>query len=424
MKDSLKNWSSKIEVPIRLERNDSWINPNTRLSCKYSPVVVSKKPTDDEIKVMQEVLKNRINICKELAKKRKQSDQVGWFSFIRGSRSHEPSLKSDNVPVIVISGGSAKKLAAELSKDYSLAWHPMNLRNEPLYLLVHSLDYDSYASALNEMIWQFRNMHLIGWNGGAMAGFGAALAAALAFADTLPYRPKRILMVDQDVVQTEDTRHTSPTVQNAIKRAHKETKKTVIGFGVGYPTRGELPKYPFKKSTSDPGTGYLIPREIPTFGKDDFNSPTQQFVSIEAPFRSKMNDGIYPAYMVGGGEDMLMGMQLELTQQDRNITLLEAKILKKELKGEVDTPNAYWNEARVEALRQLFEGEKDTLVTFDNESMSLDELMSYFVKQGWIKSHRSADSYNVSACIIERIILRLHKEGNFPVETINAVFNR
>jgi len=322
MKDSLKNWSSKIEVPIRLERNDSWINPNTRLSCKYSPVVVSKKPTDDEIKVMQEVLKNRINICKELAKKRKQSDQVGWFSFIRGSRSHEPSLKSDNVPVIVISGGSAKKLAAELSKDYSLAWHPMNLRNEPLYLLVHSLDYDSYASALNEMIWQFRNMHLIGWNGGAMAGFGAALAAALAFADTLPYRPKRILMVDQDVVQTEDTRHTSPTVQNAIKRAHKETKKTVIGFGVGYPTRGELPKYPFKKSTSDPGAGYLIPREIPTFGKDDFNSPTQQFVSIEAPLRSKMNDGIYPAYMVGGGEDMLMGMQLELTQQDRNITLL------------------------------------------------------------------------------------------------------
>jgi hypothetical protein len=70
----------------------------------------------------------------------------------------------------------------------------MNVRNEPICLFVHSLDYKTYASTLGDVLGRFRNVHLIGWNGGAMTGFGAARCAALAFADTLPYRPQRILM--------------------------------------------------------------------------------------------------------------------------------------------------------------------------------------------------------------------------------------
>jgi hypothetical protein len=402
-------------APIRVEENPAWTSPATRLANKYSPVIVTKNQGAPAVESMQEVLRKRIRTCQTLGLMRdKTLDSCGWFSFIRGGPSHEPHLRSTNVPVIVISGGSANKIAADLARDYSLAWHPMNLRNEPLYLLVHRRDYDTYAAALAGAMGRFRNMHLIGWDGGRMTGFGAARAAALAFADSLPYRPKRILMMDQDVIQTEGTRHTRPELVDAVERKHLETGKPVVGLGVGYPTRVPLPKTPFKHDLGQPT-------------KPDLNSPAQQFVSIQAPFRQRTrdgSDGIYPAYMVAGGEDMLMGMQLKLMTADENVTLLGEKILKKELKGEADTPNAYWNKARVDTLQALFEAEKDTQVQYDGTVMSLDDLMKTFVRLGWVASHPSAESYGVSACVVERIILRLHKEGNFPSDVDTSVFNR
>jgi len=396
--------------PIRLETNKDWVNKQTRPACKYAPVGVLKSQGTAAIESMQEALRKRIKTCQALGLVRgNQVDECGWFSFMRVGPSHEPHLRPSSVPVIVISGGSANKIAADLKKDYSLAWHPMNVRSEPIYLLVHRLDFNTYAASLADVMGRFRNMHLIGWDGGAMTGFGAARAAALAFADTLPYRPNRILMMDQDVVKTEGTRFDKPGMQAKVTSAHEITKKPIIGYGVGYPTREPVPK--FLEETAKPK-------------QEDFNSPAQQFVSIRAPFRKQRDDGIYPPYMVAGGEDMLMGLQQKLDDGNRNVALLGEKILKKELKGEVDKPNAYWSKARVETLAQLFEAEKDTQVEFDGKLTTLDGLMGQFVANKWLDSHPSADSYNVSACVIERIILRLHKEGKFPPEEKGTVFNR
>ena len=40
--------------------------------------------------------------------------------------------------------------------------------------------------------------------------------------------------------------------------------------------------------------------------------------------------------------------------------------------------------------------------------MNMDDLMTHFADNGWIDSHPSAESFNTSALIIERIILRLN----------------
>ncbi len=391
--------------PIVVARNPEWVDPATRLACKYSPVVVAKVQTDGAIGTMQAALRNRIQICQRLA----GQERDRWFSFRRAGPFHEPHLRSSNVPVIVISGGSAKKLAQDLGTDYSLAWHPINLRNEPLYLLVHKLDFNNYAEAMSGLMSRYRNMHLIGWDGRSMTGFGAARAAALAFADTLPYRPKRILMMDQDVIQTEATRHTRPAVHKQVQSLHRQSG--VVGLGVGYPTRVEVPK-PFEQ-TPAPSPG-------------DFNSPAQQFVSIQAPFRERKPgaDGIYPVYMVAGGEDMLMGMELGLIKDDRNTSLLGDRILKKGLQGPADTSNDYWNKARPRTLQELFNSEKETPLVFEGKPMSMDGLMSHFVVEKWLKEHPNSESHNVSACVIERIILRLHKLGKFPAEIDGTVFNR
>ncbi|MBY0444286.1 MAG: hypothetical protein K2Q15_03650, partial [Burkholderiales bacterium] len=155
-----------------------------------------------------------------------------------------------------------------------------------------------------------------------------------------------------------------------------------------------------------------VPKPFAVIAKpplEEFNTPPQQLVSIQAPFREHQSDGIYPAYMVAGGEDMLMGLQLDLVKDGKNTTLLENRIVKKELEGPADQPNTYWNKARVETLEALFESEKGTMVCFEGKDMTLDNLMKLFVQKQWITAHPSPDSYNIAACVIERIILRLNK---------------
>ncbi|WP_139167054.1 hypothetical protein [Chromobacterium sphagni] len=380
--------------PIEMEVNSRWIDKQTRPACKYAPVVISKGQGEEAMKSMRSVEENRIETCRQLAMTHRSSDRCGWISFIRHDQASDLRFGPDNVPAIVISGGSANKIAQELGKDFSLAWHPMNMRNEPVYLLVHKMDYQTYAAALKEALDQYPNLRLVGWDGGQLTGFGAARAAATTLADSLPYRPERILMMDQDVVQTEGTRHSRPDVQQAVIDKHGSTGKPIIGYGVGYPTRQDVPK-PFA-ATAKPDA-------------QDFNSPAQQFVSIQAPFRERQGDGIYPAHMVAGGEDMLMGLRLGLAKDGKNTAILKGRIVKKELKGPADQPNAYWNKARVETLGALFESEKGTMVRFEGQDMTLDDLMKLFVRKQWLAAHPSPDSYNAAACVIERIILRLNK---------------
>lgn len=380
--------------PIKVAPNPDWVNPKTRPAWKYSPVIVSL-PDKDTIKSMQAVHQNRIDTCRELSMDREIPGNGGWFSFIRGPQLHEPHLHKGTVPAFVISGGSANKLAADLSKDYSLAWHPKNMMSEPVYLLVHKQDFQTYASTMREVLEQNPNLHLIGWDGGKLTGFGAARAAALAFADTLSYRPERIMMLDQDVVKTEQTRHTNPTVRSNVESRHQTTKQPIVGYGVGYPTRLPTP-LPFETT--------------PSPAQADLKSPAQQYVSILGPYRQLGDDGIYPPFMVASGEDMLMSRKLGLIEDTRNTVLLEEIIIKKELKGPADTPNAYWNEECVQTLKAIFETEKNTLLEFEGQKITLDDLMSKFKEKGWITSHPSAESYSVAACVTERIILRLNKK--------------
>lgn len=384
--------------PIKLEVLAQWANLATRPACKYTPVIVSGPITEDVLNSMQRVRQNRIDICRELSMDRETPGTGNWFSFIRGPQLHEPQLHNGTVPAIVLSGGSASKLTSDLGKDYSLAWHPKNMNNEPVYLLVHKQDYQVYDSTMKEVLEQNPNMHLIGWDGGKLTGFGAARAAALAFADSLPYCPDRIMMLDQDVVKTEQTRHTNPTVRSNVEILHETTNQPIIAYGVGYGTRQETPE-PFAETA--PAT------------QEDLNTPVQQYVSIKAPFREQGSDGIYPAFMVAGGEDMLMSLELNMFQKKRNTALPEARIFKKELQGQADTPNTYWNEGRAETLKALFEAEKNTLVEFEGRNMSLDDLMVNFQEKKLITSHPSVESYSVAACVIERIIVRLSKsQGN------------
>ncbi|WP_236248852.1 hypothetical protein [Pseudomonas syringae] len=386
--------------PIQLKCNPRWANPETRPACKYSPVKVSESTSKETMDSMQAVLDNRINECRKLAMDRAIPGDGSWFSFIRGPQLHEPHLNKATVPAFVISGGSAHKLAAELTKDYSLAWHPKNMRGargrraEPIYLLVHKMDYPTYASTMKEVIEHYPNLHLIGWDGGGLTGFGAARAAALAFADTLPYRPERIMMIDQDVVKTEQTRHTNPIIKNKVESLHQTIEQPIVGYGVGYPTRQATPS-PFSKT--------------PTPRPSDLDGPAEQFVSIRAPFLRE-GDGIYPPYMVAGGEDMLMSKQLKLSNDHRNVALQQEMIIKKELEGPADRPNPYWDKGRINTLKALFDAEKNIMIEFEGQHINLDALLRKFEANGWISSHPSDESYNVAACIVERIILRLSND--------------
>ncbi|EKO3870313.1 hypothetical protein ACP6H1_20990 [Vibrio harveyi] len=392
-------------MPIEVKVLNSWVNKDTRPACKYSPVVVSKD--HKYVDTMKKVEENRINISRKLASSGKCGSS--WLSFIRDKNDIEGRYHKNNTPAIVISGGNAKKLANEMMCDYSLAFHPKNMRGEPVYIMVHKEDYKTYYSELSALMNQNHNLHLVGWDGGKLTGFGAARAAALSFADSLPYKPDRILMMDQDVVQTEGTRHTKPEVKSKINRIHNDEKRPIAGYGVGYPTRQEVPS-PFSKG------------EAPTVA--DFNSPTQQFVSIASPFRGRLSDGIYPAYMVTGGEDMLMGLDLKLIENEHNNSILNERIVKKELKGSTDSPNKYWNENRIETLKELFESEKNTMFLFEGNSVTLDGLMQLFVDKGWVSSHPSPESYNTASCIIERVILRRKKLVNNETISDNTIFNR
>ncbi|MCG1053465.1 hypothetical protein KQH49_00205 [Mycetohabitans sp. B5] len=413
---------------IKIDLNDAWTNEKTRPKCKYAPIKVLYDENKN-FEYMKEVLEKRIATCKELAY---QGDSVGWFSFRKreGTQEHkwqEHDLQSNEVPIIVISGGSANKIAGDLKSKTggSLAWHPKYMRDESIYLLVHETEFKCYEAALNEMMEQYKNLRLVGWYGGSLTGFGAARAAALAFADTLPYRPQQIIMMDQDVALTENTRHTNPGIKTQLNNKHRNTQKSIIGLGVGYPTREDPPKhFGFEK-------GEYSPKKPKTANEQRVLSPAQQYVSIKSPFRKKGEDGIYAAYMVAGGEDMLMGIQQGLIQKFKqkygrpivkNIALMEGKIVKKELKGQEDELNHYWKKMRPETLKKLFEAEKDTQVEFDGETMSLNELMKYFERKGYIEQHPSPESHNVAACVIERIILDYHKQKSSDNQS-NTIFN-
>ncbi|WP_155295299.1 hypothetical protein [Chromobacterium violaceum] len=78
-------------------------------------------------------------------------------------------------------------------------------------------------------------------------------------------------------------------------------------------------------------------------------------------------------------------------------------------KGPADQPYAYWNKARVETLEALFESKQGARVCFEGKDMTRDGLMNVLVQRQWLAARPSPGSYNAAACVVEPIILRLHK---------------
>ena len=364
------------------------------------------------------MLTNRINICRRLALR---PDKLGGhtsFGFNRNAcrTIHSMKLKSTNIPIIVNSTGAAARIAKDLLSNYSLAWHPENARDEPVYLLVHKFEFEYYRQALSKV--EYKNFYLISWDGGQMSGFGAARAAAMAFADALPYRPKQILLMDQDVILTEQTRHTNPVVKKALLQAQIKAgypqKTTIIGFGKGNTKR--VPVLSFKNQLNPPeNTRSYTSR-----------APIQQIVAITAPFVDRHTDGIYPSFMVAGGEDMLMNYKQGLiTRLNGNTSFLDATILKKELAADSEhpePPNPYWGNTQLNTLKKLYDIEKGYKVSLKGFSGTIEQLILSFIREGVIKDTKT-DIYNTSANIVERILIFLYRSKFLPSMFDDSVFD-
>lgn len=449
-------------MPITLKKNQGWLNEKSRPANKYTPVTFPKEMPQEEKAEMVRIVERRIEKCQQLALIRNNApDKAAWFSFLH-DQMRERNLRAHNVPIFVLSGGNATRIKKEFdeARGYTLAWHPATTRNEPVYLFVHKSDYNTYREKLGAEFGQYRNLFLVGWDGGQLTGFGAARAAVLSYADCLPYAPQRLIMMDQDVVATELTRPSSPTVTKSVLDMHEKLHKPVIGYGVGFSERERnIPSTseqfegsyvrPLREGKGVPGEKLSeaqqailskrngkLPERTGTIDFANASSqpspspfaPTQQFVSIKAPFRNK-DDGIYPAFMVAGGEDMLM-TQLEQLQTKSeegrptaNPTVRNEKIFKKALPGAGDAPNIYWSKDRILTLDELFKVEKDTRVTYEEEGpMTLEALCNYFFSQGYITQ---AEISGTGALVIERIILKANQiDGAWPAQYDGNILNR
>lgn len=403
--------------PIEVKLNPQWINPETRLQCKYSPVTVPKGQRPQAQGSMRGVWEDRIAVCKELASGGKESDS--WLSFRRSNTIQVKGASPKTVPAIVISGGAAGKIKTELNReairetgkqfieslDSKVVWHPGYNGGEPVYLMVHKDEYDNYKNVLGDELEKFKNLSLVGWDGGELAGFGPARVAATTFADSLEYQPERFMMIDQDVVLTKNTNPALEKVKTSVEEMHARfgKAKPIVAYGVGEPTRFSI------EEISAARGGTVVRSEPDSEEIRKFNSPAQQFVSIKTGVRHSSivgNDGIYPAYMIAGGEDMLMGQILNLTEDDVNAVLRDAQIYKKNLMGNYDATNGGKN-SRVKTLEHIYEREKNTELKFEGKNMTLEDLMKEFVSREYIKE---SDIPNTAACVVERIILRADKE--------------
>lgn len=415
--DRAKRMQAAPTVPIALKLNGRWLK-NTgegKTANKYRPIAVlfHQKPGHQE--AIKRILDRRVAICHDLAAQSSGSSNCSWLSFVRPPEHSERHLGSHTVPALVLTSGSAGKIAEELKRNHELAWHPANMRNEPVYLVLHKAELSHYQDSLRDALSTYKNLHLVGWDGGELTGFGAARAAALAFADSLSYSPDRIIMMDHDVVLTNDTRPTNPRVTQRVESLHQSTGKRIVGYGTGYGQR----------SSAVPRTAGVVDHALGKPKATQLITPTQQFVSIKAPFRDldSAPDGLYPPYMVSGNEDHVMTMSQGIMGEEKNTTITRHRISKKTLEGTESHPNLYGSELRPRTLEQLFESEKDTPVEFEHQTMTLEALVTLFAERGWIESHPSPESHQLSSLIIEKIIIKLLSNDADPMQRPEAIFN-
>jgi len=404
-------------VPIALRLNGRWLKDSGegKTANKYRPIAVLFHQRAGHQEAIKQILDRRVAICHELAAQNSGASSCSWLSFVRPPEHSERHLGSRTVPALVLTSGSAGKIAGELKQNHELAWHPANMRNEPVYLIVHKSELPHYQNSLRDALSIYKNLHVVGWDGGDLTGFGAARAAALAFADSLSYRPERIMMMDHDVVLTNDTRPTNPRVTQRVESLHQSTGKRIVGYGTGFGQR----------SSAVPRKAGLVDHALGKPKASQLVTPTQQFVSIKAPFRDPDSapDGLYPPYMVSGNEDHVMTMSQGIMGEEKNTTITRHRISKKALAGSETRPNIYGSELRPKTLEKLFESERHTLVEFEHQTMTLEALVTLFAERGWIESHPSPESHQLSSLIIEKIIIKLLSNDAQPMEKPKAIFN-
>ena len=145
-----------------------------------------------------------------------------------------------------------------------------------------------------------------------------------------------------------------------------------------------------------------------------------------------MQDGAYQAFMVAGGEDMLMTEELSLQTKNvegrptANPTVRPEKIFKSDLShGNTvrgDSPNAYWTVDRIKTLTTLQSSEKGTRVIYDGVETTVGALSESLAT---IAKMPKSDAAGICALIIERIILKAYQtEGAWPETYKGSIMNR
>lgn len=118
-----------------------------------------------------------------------------------------------------------------------------------------------------------------------------------------------------------------------------------------------------------------------------------------------------------------MTMSQGIMGEEKNTTITRHRISKKTLAGAEVRPNVYQSELRPKTLEKLFEAEKHTLVEFEHQAMTLENLVTLFAERGWIEAHPSPESHQLSSLIVEKIILKLLSNDNHALEKPEAIFN-
>jgi hypothetical protein len=322
------------------------------------------------------------------------------WQFSDSDHDQATTLTQDTVPLFVISSNSAEAIDNYLksSATNKLAWDARVNNSKLIYLFVHKTEFQTYQNKLGRLFQKGQPYKLVGWQGGALTGFGAVRAAVLHLAAELQFKPKRILMMDQDVLDKKSNQAQSPKVADKLTEAHKQvstdTSKPVqvVGLGKGAPLRVNAP-------TND--------RHV-----NPSASPAQQYVSIAAPFRP--NSGkLYPFFMVAGGEDMAMSGKLGHFTGARhtNIALIpNSKIDKVALGGKGDgTPDAAI--AKKKTLDSLFSKEKGIQLIFDGATTTVGAAAASLRKRLETQVGVDVSVETVSSLIIERLLVARYQKS-------------
>ncbi len=105
---------------------------------------------------------------------------------------------------------------------------------------------------------------------------------------------------------------------------------------------------------------------------------------------------------------------------------MPGKIQKMRLQGAQDVSNEYWTSVRKSVLDVLYGNEKNILVNLDGSNYTMKQAVSTLHQAAGLPITGEAIK-NTSACIVERIILKLYDLDKFPTfedDSIEKIFQK